>query len=34
MEIKNEIEIPLPKEANEMSERTTIIPTLGPLETP
>ena len=28
-----EIKIDLPKEANEMSERTTIITTLGPLET-
>jgi len=28
-----EIETGLPKEANEMSERRTIIPTLAPLET-
>jgi hypothetical protein len=28
-----EIEIGIPKEANEISERRTITPTLGPLET-
>jgi hypothetical protein len=28
-----EIEINLPKEANEISERRTIITTLGPLDT-
>ena len=33
MEIKNEIGNALPKEANEISERTTVIPTLGPPET-